>query len=530
MTTLFDVNYTNINLTSTAKCDDPFDTSRLLQATFLASVATLVLFTLVVIVGNCLVVIAVFTSRKLRTTTNNFIVSLAFADLLVGVVVLPLSGTNELLTFWPFGKTLCSVWLAVDVWTCTASILHLCAISFDRYLAIGYPFKYPSLMSPRRSRILVATVWVISFVICFPPLIGWNDGDSGEVTGLYVTIPLDDYGVPTNTSHVNVTYNKRWTHAPCIGFPQCTLTSAQGYVIYSALGSFWLPMLVMTFFYWNIYRTAVRTTGAMKRGVLTKKMHGGLGAYSARSPASVTLRIHRGGTVQLRSSQDVHCKDKLLAGDQSAGKHIETKHGTNCTDLRSGCHYTRNSKIHIKLYNICANDDISASLSSESTISNHDSMTSRQQRQDDDDVCRPDEESGDCRSKPRNGHRFVGKMSYIKVHLKKMNKEKKAAKTVGIIVSCFIVSWLPFFTVYLAGAFCSDCINPIIFKIFFWLGYCNSAMNPLVYAFFSQDFRFAFKRILRCDCRQQHSRRLWHFNTARLRQGSSTKNSDSISE
>lgn len=30
-------------------------------------------------------------------------------------------------------------------------------------------------MSPRRARLLVATVWILSFVICFPPLVGWKD-------------------------------------------------------------------------------------------------------------------------------------------------------------------------------------------------------------------------------------------------------------------------------------------------------------------------------------------------------------------
>ena len=45
--------------------------------------------------GNCLVIAAVFTTAKLRTVTNNFIVSLAAADLLVGIMVLPFSSAKE---------------------------------------------------------------------------------------------------------------------------------------------------------------------------------------------------------------------------------------------------------------------------------------------------------------------------------------------------------------------------------------------------------------------------------------------------
>ena len=51
----------------------------------------------------------------------------------------------------------------------------------------------------------------------------------------------------------------------------CELTSDTGYVIYSALGSFFIPMGVMLFFYWKIYRAAVQTTRAINQGFRTTK-------------------------------------------------------------------------------------------------------------------------------------------------------------------------------------------------------------------------------------------------------------------
>lgn len=52
---------------------------------------------------------------------------------------------------------------------------------------------------------------------------------------------------------------------------KCELTNDRGYVVYSALGSFYIPMFVMLFFYWRIYRAAVRTTRAINQGFKTTK-------------------------------------------------------------------------------------------------------------------------------------------------------------------------------------------------------------------------------------------------------------------
>jgi octopamine receptor len=61
--------------------------------------------------------------------------------------------------------------------------------------------------------------------------------------------------------------------------------------VYSALGSFYLPMLVMLFFYWRIYRAAVQTTRAINQGFRTTKGSRTIG--SRFDEQRLTLRIHR---------------------------------------------------------------------------------------------------------------------------------------------------------------------------------------------------------------------------------------------
>ena len=69
--------------------------------------------------------------------------------------------------------------------------------------------------------------------------------------------------------------------------PQCTLNQEPGYVIYSAVGSFYAPMLVMMFFNWRIYQTAKKTTKAIRQGWTRVK--------GVSGEEVIGLGIHRGG-------------------------------------------------------------------------------------------------------------------------------------------------------------------------------------------------------------------------------------------
>lgn len=117
-----------------------------------------------------------FLFRKLRVITNYFVVSLAFADILVAMVVMPFNFSVQFYNEWIFGPVICDLWNSSDVYFTSTSILHLCCISVDRYYAIVKPLKYPIKMTKK-----VGTISFYMFKIIFISFTTEEDALNGRV-------------------------------------------------------------------------------------------------------------------------------------------------------------------------------------------------------------------------------------------------------------------------------------------------------------------------------------------------------------
>ncbi|XP_002058661.3 alpha-2 adrenergic receptor [Drosophila virilis] len=185
----------------------------------IASIIVTILM-IIIVVGNMLVIIAIATEKSLKNIQNWFIASLAVADFFLGLIIMPFSLANELMGYWIFGSWWCDIHSAMDVLLCTASIMNLCLISLDRYWSITKAVDYLKSRTPARAAVMITAVWIMSALICIPPLLGWK-----------VKMP----------------------EGP---LPKCELSEDIGYVLYSALGSFYIPSCIMVFVYIRIYFAA----------------------------------------------------------------------------------------------------------------------------------------------------------------------------------------------------------------------------------------------------------------------------------
>ncbi|XP_021915212.1 alpha-2 adrenergic receptor-like isoform X1 [Zootermopsis nevadensis] len=165
----YDLNHTVIIL----RGDSLYPSGYSMPHIIIASIVVTLLM-IVVVVGNMLVIIAIATEKALKNIQNWFIASLAVADFFLGLVIMPFSLANEIMGYWIFGNWWCDVHSAMDVLLCTASIMNLCLISLDRYWSITQAVDYLKKRTPVRAAVMITLVWILSGLICIPPLLGWK--------------------------------------------------------------------------------------------------------------------------------------------------------------------------------------------------------------------------------------------------------------------------------------------------------------------------------------------------------------------
>lgn len=333
---------------------------------------TLSVITTLTMLLNASVISAICTTKKLHQPANYLICSLAVTDLLVAVLVMPLSITYIIMERWTLGHFLCEIWLSIDMTCCTCSILHLCVIALDRYWAITDAIEYARKRTASRAAVMIVTVWTISVFISMPPLFWRNQGS------------------PSNSTECQI------QHSHVI------------YTIYSTFGAFYIPLLLILILYYRIYHAA-----------------------------------------------------KSLYQKRGSSRHLSSR-STDSQNSFASCKLTQT---------FCVSD-----FSTSDPTTEFDRMNAS--------VRTPTSDNGLDVAEDRQQISSV--------------RERKAARILGLILSAFILSWLPFFIKELIVGVGLLTISVELTHFLTWLGYVNSLINPLLYTSFNEDFKLAFKKLVKC--------------------------------
>jgi hypothetical protein len=498
------------------------------------TVVSVLLFAVIVItaVGNAMVGLALFRYRQLRTVSNYLIGNLALSDFLLATTIFPLSTVNESLGYWPFGRTLCYVWLTLDVLYCTASIWNLCVIAFDRFTATVCPVWYRGLRSApgRQAAIYAVVVWAVAAIVCVPPLLGWNPGNLHvflEETGVY----------------------------------RCNLFQNRSYVIYSACGSFFVPFVVTLFLYLDIFvvlRGRMHKAGD-KKDAAAKALSAGKGSVISKSaktderPNSLALLTTT--KVELASPFADSCSSIVDAASAAADIELDTqvtdesktsakvngsrqtpsssainndskaRHSDGAISADGKSHLPSNTPPHRSTAVAPSNGSVSLTVPGTVKRTVTMSVISPVPETESDSIQLPRptftlrSSNSFCLSpfvrRKQSPGIVVGDVgvgggnetaeSAVAAQQRRQRqqrasyerREMRATIRMAIIIAFFCGFWLGFFVVYLVQGCCENCQIPrALDAFFFWLGYSNSSVNPILYTIFNEEFRSAFQKIL----------------------------------
>ncbi|XP_007952311.1 histamine H1 receptor [Orycteropus afer afer] len=437
---------------------------------------------------NLLVLYAIRSERKLHTVGNLYIISLSVADLIVGAVVMPINILYLIMRKWSLGRPLCLFWLSMDYVASTASIFSVFILCIDRYRSVQQPLRYLRYRTKTRASATIMGAWFLSFMWIIP-ILGWHHFMPGISNFQKDKCETDFY---------DVTWFK----------------------IMTAIINFYLPTLLMLWFYARIYK-AVRqhcqhrelTNGFLPsfseikvRPENTKLGAKKLGKDSSWGVLQRKPKDASSGPVLKSPSQDPEEMKSPVIFSQEEDGEVAKLHcfPLNMVQTQTAVEDSSNSFLAINQSQLEI-DEHSLNICETTKTSENQTLGDSQSfsRTDSDTPTEPASGKGKLRSGSSTG------LDYIKLTWKRLrshsrqymfslqaNREWKAARQLGFIMAAFILCWIPYFIYFMVIAFCKSCFNEQVHMFTIWLGYINSTLNPLIYPLCNENFKKTFKKIL----------------------------------
>ncbi|XP_055028561.2 muscarinic acetylcholine receptor M5a isoform X1 [Misgurnus anguillicaudatus] len=431
-------------------------THSLWEVVTIATVSAIVSF--VTIVGNVLVMLSFKVNSQLKTVNNYYLLSLAFADLIIGIFSMNFYTSYILMGYWALGSLACDLWLALDYVASNASVMNLLVISFDRYFSITRPLTYRAKRTPKRAGVMIGLAWLVSLVLWAPPILCWQYF-VGKRT------------VPDRQCQI------QFFSEPIITFG-------------TALAAFYIPVSVMTILYCRIYKETERRT---------KDLAELRGMDSSRSSSHHPVPKPTTGSQDERSKTDRLANFNSYGSSEDDERSVYKQQESNETQPSGSynkdlCVFSPSVKerskkgVSYKFKTVSKNDSpqqnaIGDTKAGTSSFSSAESVNAS---------------SSPSSSKPTPKSQMMTKRKRMV-----LIKERKAAQTLSAILLAFILTWTPYNIMVLVSTFCSDCIPLALWHLGYWLCYVNSTVNPMCYALCNKTFQKTFRTLLSCQWRKR---------------------------
>ncbi|XP_054474289.1 muscarinic acetylcholine receptor M5-like isoform X2 [Anoplopoma fimbria] len=464
----------------------------------IATVSAIV--SLITIVGNVLVLLSFKVNSQLKTVNNYYLLSLAFADLIIGVLSMNLYTTYILMGYWSLGNLACDLWLAVDYVASNASVMNLLVISFDRYFSITRPLTYRAKRTPKRAAIMIGLAWLVSFVLWAPPILCWQ----------YF---VGERNVPADQCQI------QFLTEPVITFG-------------TAIAAFYIPVSVMTILYCRIYKETQRRTKdlAELQGLATEVVLEGTkpqktiinscfhftrerrersqASWSSSNQSNATKTTTRSDEAWAKADQITSFNSYSSSEEEEQHVSIETPQGSfkeqdsgqsnkngQVSDYTEDLYFSTPQKKSSKKSISCKFKPGSISKGK-----NGKPLTATPCLPKTEELTKNASPSSSTTSKPIDP---VLKNQITKRKRMVLVKEKKAAQTLSAILLAFILTWTPYNIMVLISTFCTECIPTSLWHLGYWLCYVNSTINPMCYALCNKTFQKTFRMLLLCQWRRR---------------------------
>ena len=407
------------------------------------------------------------------------------------LVLEPYSLTHLLVTAIILG-TVILVTIVGNVFVIAAIILERNLHNVANYLITSLAvadLMVAALVMPLAAVNEVSTQWFLGPEVCDM----WSSTDvlccTSSILHL-VAIATDRYWAVTSVDYIRNRSAKRilsmiagiWTISIAISIPplfgwknpehsptltgQCMISQEIGYAVFATVGSFYLPLIVMLGIYIKIFR-AVRFRirkkhfKALNKGGTPKPLLGKQNGQGSRSPVQ-NYEPENTFPTKAECETNGSATTPLNDANRNTKHQLSPPHSPLLKDSPQKGSLLDITKVYLDI--------------------------------------RKSGGGGGGGGSPKRKENLREKIE--------QKRERKAARTLGIITGTFVVCWLPFFIVTIVMPVCKDaCAYPdILLSIIGWLGYCNSLLNPIIYTIFNPDFRNAFRKILFGKYRHRHRR------------------------